>query len=528
MDINFITRRSQWSCRRFSGSRSAVSFEDRQTWTHDQLYSRINAYANALLSLDVSKGDRVGLLMHNGLEYWAIYLAAARIGAIAVRLNFRLTAEELDFIIKDSASTVLCFHSSFSQTLDGIRSKLPIRAYIALKNGDQQVPEWAHSWSLLDDADSSPPPCARPDPADSSMLMYTSGTTGKPKGALWSHSNTLWFTAMQALQWGLNENTVAMTTGPMYHVGAVEDLASATLAMGGHAVVLKSGGFSLRRVLEVIAYHRVTDIFLFPFMVSELAQMDEEEVARYDISSVKRIISGGDPLLPWATQVLQQRHPWIELNQVYGLTEGTPISACSTGEETLHHPDSVGRPMPFTEISLRTDNGEEVGTDQDGEIWVRSPVVCTSYWRRPEESEATFVDGWCRTGDLGRLAGDGLLCMSGRKKDMIRSGGENVYPAEVEDILMRQPGIREVAVIGVRDAVLMETVCAVVVPMDGASLEASSIISACRKHLAGYKCPKHVVFTDQLPRTPSGKLMKYKLRDQHSNLGNDSRDASRD
>jgi len=525
MDINFINRRSQWPCRRFSGTRPAVSFEDHQTWTHDQLCSHVNAYANALLSLNVSKGDRIGLLLHNGLEYWAIYLAAARVGAIAVRLNFRLTAEELDFVINDSDSTVLCFHTSFSETLNGIRSRLPIRTYVAFKNGEQPVPDWANSWSLFEDADDYPPLCERPDPDDSSMLMYTSGTTGKPKGALWSHSNTLWFTAMQAIQWGLTENTVAMTTGPMYHVGAVEDLASATLAMGGHAVVLKSRGFSIRRVLEVIAHHRVTDIFLFPFMVSELAQMDEEELAGYDISSVKRILSGGDPLLPWATQVLQQRHPWIELNQVYGLTEGTPISACSTGEETLRHPESVGRPMPFTEISLRDADGDEVGTDQEGEIWVRSPVVCKSYWRRPEASEDTFVDGWCRTGDLGRLNVEGLLCMSGRKKDMIRSGGENVYPAEVEDILMRQPGIREVAVIGVPDSALIETVCAVVVPMEGVSLEADQIINTCREHLAGFKCPKHVVFTDQLPRTPSGKLMKYKLREKHSTLGSGSRNS---
>jgi len=156
---------------------------------------------------------------------------------------------------------------------------------------------------------------------------------------------------------------------------------------------------------------------------------------------------------------------------------------------------------------------------------VRSPVVCKSYWRRPEASEDTFVDGWCRTGDLGRLNVEGLLCMSGRKKDMIRSGGENVYPAEVEDILMRQPGIREVAVIGVPDSALIETVCAVVVPMEGVSLEADQIINTCREHLAGFKCPKHVVFTDQLPRTPSGKLMKYKLREKHSTLGSGSRNS---
>lgn len=389
--------------------------------------------------------------------------------------------------------------------------------FIALEQEDAPVPHWAASWSVLD-GDTGNPPGPRPAQTYPAMLMYTSGTTGRPKGALWSHSNALWFAAIQALQWGFDQDTVAMTTGPMYHVGAVEDLTSSALAAGGHAVVLRSGGFSIYRVLATVERQTVTDLFLFPFMIYELAQLNVEEAEKYDLSSLKRILSGGDPLLPWATQVLQRRYPWIEISQVYGLTEGTPIAACSTGEETLSCPDSVGRPMPFTEISLRDDEGQQVATGAEGEIWIRSPVVCERYWQRPDASAETFVNGWCRTGDLGRLTEDGLLCISGRKKDMIRTGGENVYPAEVEDVLMRHPDVREVAVIAVPDARFIESVCAVVVPGNDAAI-AKDIIDHCRKHLAGFKCPKHVVFADELPRTPSGKLMKYRLRDDYHHLG---------
>lgn len=519
MDIGFLPRRSQWPCHRIPGTAPAVSFEHGETWDHDTLHRRVNACANALLARGVGAGDRVGILLYNALEYWAAYLGAARIGAIAVRLNFRLTAEELDFAISDSDCKVLCFHASLAPTLASIRDNLPVARWIALQDGNSAVPDWAEPGSVLAEASSADPDCARPGPSDPAMLMYTSGTTGRPKGALWNHANTLWFTAMQAMQWQLDENTVAMTTGPMYHVGAVEDVASAALAVGGHAVVLRSGGFDIRRVLDIVGHHRVTDLFLFPFMIYELAHMDADEAGRYDLSSVRRFVSGGDPLLPWATRVLQERYPWIEINQVYGLTEGTPIAAASTGAETLAHPDSVGRPMPFTEISLRDDDGTMVGPGEQGEVWIRSPVVCDRYWQRPDASAETFVDGWCRTGDLGRLTDEGLLCIAGRKKDMIRTGGENVYPAEVEDVLMRHEGVREAAVVAVPDARLIEAVCAVVVPVEGTSVTEDDVITHCRQSLAGYKCPRHVIFSDELPRTPSGKLMKYKLREANRDLG---------
>ena len=521
MDTGFITRRSQWPGARIQGHRPAVSFEDGETWSHDALRQRVNAVANGLLEQGIGSGDRVGILLYNTLDYWALYLATTRIGAIAVRLNFRLTADELTFAINDSGCRLLCFHASLGPTMEAVRPGVNVETWVVLDDDGTPWPDWAEPWSVLTSGSPDEPACPRPAPDAPAMLMYTSGTTGRPKGALWNHANTLWFTAIQAMQWHLDEDCVAMTTGPMYHVGAVEDLTSAALAVGGHAVVLKSGGFSIRRVLEIIQQRQVTDLFLFPFMIYELAQLDADEAARYDMGSVRRILSGGDPLLPWATDVLRQRYPWIEVIQVFGLTEGTPIAAASTGAETLAHPESVGRPMPFTEITLRDDHGKVVGPGEEGEIWIRSPVVCERYWNRPDATAETFVDGWCRTGDLGRLTDDGLLCIAGRKKDMIRTGGENVYPAEVEDVIMRHPGVREAAVIAVPDAKFIETVCAVIVPAPGADIDEQAVVQHCRQTLAGYKSPRYVVFTDELPRTPSGKLMKYRLREAHRSLGSE-------
>ncbi len=517
MDAGFIARRTGWPGSRIDPRQPAVSFGAGASWSYAELDDRVCRYANSLHARGVRKGDRVGILLFNCLEYWALYLAVMRLGAVAVRLNFRLAPEELAYALNDSGSRTVCFHASLAERVDPIRETVAAGEWIALADGDAPVPRWAHPWSVLEEGAAGEPDVPVPAADAPAMLMYTSGTTGRPKGALWNHANTLWFAAMQAMQWRLDEQTVAMTTGPMYHVGAVEDLTSAALAVGGHAVVLESGGFSIRTVLDIIAARGVTDVFLFPFMIYDLVQLDDGQPV--ELGSVRRILCGGDPLLPWAIQTINERYPWIELVQVYGLTEGTPIAAATTGEETRHAPESVGRPMPFTEISIRGESGEPVPAGEEGEIWIRSPVVCTEYWQRPDATAETFVDGWCRTGDLGRLNADGLLCIAGRQKDMIRSGGENIYPAELEDVLMRHEDVREVAIVGVPDPKFVETVCAVVVPRAGASLGEEEVIDFCRERLAGYKRPRHVVFVDALPRTPSGKLMKYVLRDTYRPLG---------
>ncbi len=516
MDTGYLTRHTQWDIRRTPPEAIAVAFEGGPSWSYSHLYEKSNSYSNVLLEHGVRPGDRVAMLLYNCIEYWPLYLGITRIGAIAVRLNFRLTAEELQYALSDSGSKILCGHVSLLRRLEGVKHDLPVTDYFALEdpNGEGGRPDWAFSWSVLDGGSSQEPSVVIPYSDDPAMLMYTSGTTGRPKGALWTHGNTAWFAAIQIMQWKLDSRTVSMVTGPMYHVGALEDLALPTIAAGGQVVIMKSTGFDIGRALELMVCHKVTDAVLFPFMIYAMLQRDD--LKSYDLSSLNRIYSGGDPVLPWAVEKLHELYPNVNFTQVYGLTEGTPIAACSSSKESWEHPDAVGRPMPFTEISLRDDQGQVVEPGQAGEIWIRSPVVCSQYWQKPEASAATFTDGWCHTGDLGVQMQSGLLSIAGRKKDMIRTGGENVYPAEVEDVLARHPDVREAAVIGVPDPRYIEIVCAVVVPEPDRSVDAEDIIGYTREHLAGYKCPRKVFFVDSLPRTPSGKVMKYMLRDAHT------------
>ena len=514
MDMGFLTRQVKWDSHRVDPSRPALSFENKETWTYEQLHARANRAANGLLEFGVAPGDRVGILMFNALDYWALYLGVTRMGAVAVRLNFRLTREELEYIICDSGCVILCADQDLLLRVEPSREALPVRQFFSHGDRPDELARWARPWSELWSDNDEEPAVPLPNPAAPAMIMYTSGTTGRPKGAVWSHANTAWFAAMQAIQWQLTPDRIGMTTGPLYHVGAIEDLAIALLAVGGHVVLTRSGDFSIRRTIEIIEHHRVTDVLLLPFMIYQIIEQGEFSDSSW--SSVKTILSGGDPVLPYAIEWVHEHLPSVEFVQIYGLTEGTPIAACSSGEDALSYPESVGRPMPFTEITIRDHKGAIVATGNGGEIWTRSPVVCQSYWQKATESSQTFVDGWCRTGDTGFVNDHGMLIVSGREKDMIRSGGENIYAAEVEGSLIRHPRIQDVSIIGIPDKKFTEVICAVIVRAQGASLTADEIIAYSREHLAGYKAPRKVVFVEELPRTASGKVLKYKLREQYS------------
>lgn len=513
MDLGFLTRQIIWDAHRVSSDQPALSFEKEETWTYGQLHARANSAANALLGLGVSTGDRVGILMYNALDYWALYLGITRIGAVAVRLNFRLAKDELDYAIKDSGAVVLCADSDLLERIEPVRHALPVRHFFSHGVRSEQLSAWAHPWDKLWSSNHGEPAVARPDPNSPAMIMYTSGTTGKPKGAVWTHANSSWFAAMQVIQWQLTGDRVGMTTGPMYHVGAIEDLAIALLSVGGHVVITRSGDFSMHRTVDIIRHHGVTDVLLWPFMIYQL--IEQVELSESSWSSVKNIISGGDPVLPYAIEWIHQRLPSVGFIQIYGLTEGTPIAACSTKDDTLNFPESVGRALPFTEISVRDDHGLVVPAGERGEIWTRGPTVCSEYWKNAEASEQTFIDGWCRTGDAGFVTDQGMLVVSGRSKDMIRSGGENIYAAEIEEVLIRHPSIRDVAIIGIPDPSFTEVVCAVVVSASPMTITAEEVIAFSRDHLAGYKTPRKVVFVDELPRTPSGKILKYRLREEY-------------
>ncbi|WP_047151309.1 class I adenylate-forming enzyme family protein [Aneurinibacillus tyrosinisolvens] len=513
MDVGYITRRNAQDLKTVEPSRCALKLESEASWTYGDLHRISNAYGNALLALGVKKGDRVGILLYNCLEYWALYFAAAKIGAIAVRLNFRLSSQEFEYALNDSETRVLCFHSSIADRIDPIRNSIQVEDYICLPYENHPSPEWSLPWEVLADGSTAEITEIKIEPSDPVMLMYTSGTTGRPKGALWTHANTLWFCAMQVMKWNLNAETVSMSAGPLYHVGAMEDVTLPTLLAGGTVVVVKSGGFSIDRIINVMEKENVSDCLLFPFMVYEM--LNSPQLVDSKLSKVHRIISGGDPIIPWAIEKLTERFPHIGLVQIYGLTEGTPIAASLDPGDARKKPHTVGKPMPLVEIKVVGEEGQMVGVGEIGEICIKSPSVSKEYWRKPEATAATFVDGWCHTGDLGKFDSDGYLSIAGRKKDMIRSGGENIYPVEIEDVLIRHPSVADVAVIGIPDPKYIESVCAVIVPKKGAQITEAEIIHFAAEQLASYKKPRKVVFINEIPRTPSGKIQKYVLKEAH-------------
>lgn len=514
MDVGLLTRKMANDLNPSNQGKIAIQEESGRSWTYSELHTLSNAYAHKLRELGVRKGDRVGILLYNCLEYFGLYFAAAKIGAVAVRLNFRLTSAELEYALNDSQTKVLCFHSNLSEQIEPVLQQVSVERYICLENADQALPSWSEPWSVFESGSTDEVEVGHVKLTDPVMLMYTSGTTGRPKGAIWTHDTTFWFSAIQSLRWKFTGEEIAMTTGPLYHVGAMEDIALPVMMMGGTVIITQSQGFEIGRILSVIEKENVTHCFLFPFMIYEM--LNHKELDKYQLKSLKTIYTGGDPLMPWALERLKEKYPELGVVQVYGLTEGQPIAAALEPEDAYTKGQTVGKPMPLTEIQIIDDHGMPLPVGEVGEIAIKSPGVSEGYWRKPEATMETFVNGWCKTGDLGVFDQDGYLTIAGRKKDMIRSGGENIYAAEIEDVLYRHPDVKEVSIIGIPDPKFIEAVCAVIVKKEGSNLTEEEVIDFCKEYLASYKKPKEVKFVDEIPRTPSGKVQKYLLRKQYS------------
>lgn len=515
MDISFFVRQSDAALARFSDSSAAVRFETGPAMTFGELRADAWRYANGLMELGVRPGDRVAVALYNSVDYWALYFAITRIGAIIVRVNFRLRGSELEFVLRDSGSSVVVAEPEILAEIEPYRETLGLTRAFANEEASDSRSWWRSLPSLRADS-AAEPAIERSAPDAPAMIMYTSGTTGLPKGVTWTHSSTTQWAGMQQIEWKFSEDSVTMATGPMYHIGALENYAMGTLASGGQVVVFGSRGFTIDRAVDVATRTGVTDMLMFPAMLQDLARLDEPTLA--GLHRLRRIFTGGDAVAPSLVEKLGRVLPHVELTQVYGLTEGTPMAVSSPAGLTRQRPDLVGRPFPFTEVSIRDDAGTELPPGESGEIWTRSPANSIGYWNRPDENARTFNDGWCRTGDSG-VIDDGYLRFVGRKKDIVRSGGENISPAEVEDILKQHPGVMDAAVVGVPHPRLVEAVAAVIVARADAAPTEDELIDYCGSRLAGYKKPRAVMFVDELPRTPSQKVQKFLLRERFASSG---------
>jgi len=487
-----------WPARRArkTPNRSALIHEDRLT-TYAQLDDRVNRLAQVLRRRGIRRGDRVAYLGPNHPAYLEALFAAGLIGAVFVPLNTRLTAPELRHQLDDSGSSLVLTArcAQIAQLADLGDAVEILRA---------EGPEYE---AML--ATATPEHQDEPvGPDDLCLIMYTSGTTGRPKGAMLTHGNMTWNCLNVLVDVDVSTDEVTLVSAPLFHIAALGMTCLPTLLKGG-TVVLESA-FEPARALSLVAQHRITCLFGVPAMYEMLA--DEPGWDQADLSSLRNLLCGGAPVP--ARTIRRYLDRGLAFVQGYGMTEAAPGVLLLDRRDVHDHAGSAGVPQFFTDVRIITPDGEPAGIGEPGEILVSGPNVIPGYWHRPQDSRAAFRDGsWFRSGDIATVDGDGYIRLVDRLKDMIISGGENIYPAEVEDALLEHPDIAECAVFGVPDEKWGEVGRAVVVLKAGRECDGAGLLAHLDGRLARYKIPKTVVFAESLPRSGAGKLLKAPLRE---------------
>jgi acyl-CoA synthetase (AMP-forming)/AMP-acid ligase II len=473
--------------------------------TFSQMNERCNRLVHALRKLGVEKGDRVAILAFNEPEYYDLFNAVAKMGAIMVTLNYRLAGPELQYIMEDSGAKVLIFSREFAEVVDSFRGDVPAERFIAIMD---DPPEWAVSYAAVTTGEPADEPEIAGGGDDTLAILYTSGTTGRPKGAELTHNGFFVTSDTLIATLGMPGDTFLIVL-PLFHIGALP------------GVILNSQ-FGLRsvlcrtldpvRFLELLGEEKVTAFGSVPQLLQILQMVPDFE--KYDWSSVEVILVYAAPVP--VTLLNEYAEAGIEVRQLYGLTECTGPAAVIDGEHALSKAGSCGLPMFYIDIRLVDEDGNDVEPEELGEVIMRSQNVMKGYWGKPEETARTIRDGWLYTGDIAKMDEDGYLYIMDRKKDMIISGGENIYPAEIEDFILSHPKVADVGVIGCPDEQWGEAVRAVVVVKEGEELTELEIIEYCKGNIGKFKIPRSVVFCEALPRTPTGKILKRVLRDEYN------------
>ncbi|MEM7764137.1 MAG: long-chain fatty acid--CoA ligase [Pseudomonadota bacterium] len=484
--------------------RTALIFEDTTT-TYADLANRVRRLAAGLSHYGVCRGDRVAYLGVNHPDFIDTMLAAWSIGAIFVPLNFRLTGPELAYMINDAGIHTLFVDDSLRPVIEPVRDDLCCRVFVA---AESDAPHWLSKQSL---SESYPPlqDLYHAGQHDTAVIMYTSGTTGKPKGAMLSHGNLFWNNAASALDIHIHGDDISLVAAPLFHIGGLNVTLLGALQNG--TVVVLHRAFDAGQALTDIEKHAVTVMFGAPAMFLFMAQQPQFDDT--DLSSLRMLIVGAAPVPRSLLEIYGKRN--VSLNQGYGLTETAPFVSFLTSEHLEAKMGSAGKPGLLGEILISDADGNAVPDGEVGEILYRGANVMQGYWNKPDAtSEAIDSKGWFHTGDAGYIDSDGFLFISDRVKDMVISGGENVYPAEVESVMFEHPAIAEVAVIGVPDEKWGEAVSAVVACHEGQSLNLEELRGFCDGKLARYKLPLRLFTVAALPRNPAGKVLKFELREQ--------------
>ena len=479
--------------------------------TYGALDRRSNRIVNALSELGLAKGDRIAFLSRNSHIYIEGILAAATGGFVLTTLNFLLKPDELSYILRHSGARVIFFQPEFAEAVGAIRSNCPELEYF-ISLGDPVNFAWDYSAFLAAASDKGPPVVVYED--DLLLLVYTSGTTGQPKGVMLNHRNVCTNVIDSARGVELSDDTVNLNVCPLYHVAATVFQTLTTYYLGGTSVTLDR--FDPVTVLETIEREKITYLFLVPTMLFRMLEVPDAD--RHDLSSLRRVGYGAAPMpLDRLKRAIALFGP--TLFQGYGLTESTAnivilgpeIHDLRAPARDLERLKSCGRAHSGHELSIMDDNGVEVPYREIGEICVRSDSVMAGYWRDPENTAKVIRDGWLRTGDMAYMDEERYIFIVGRRNDMIKRGGEKIYPQEIEDILFDHPAVLEAAVCGVADAHWGESPRAYIVVRPGYQVSDHDLLAHCADRLPRFKCPQGVVFLPELPKTSSGKITRTGL-----------------
>lgn len=487
--------------------------------TFAELDRLVDGTAAAMAQAGVAQGDRVALLSHNSWQFAVVAFAAARSGAVLVPLNFMLGPSELAFILDHSGAETLIAEDALCQTADralheaggGVVRRLAIAAAgQSAPDGWQDLAEWlqhAATPAYVHVADDDP-----------LRMMFTSGTEARPKGALLSSRSLMWQYVSCAIDGGMSSDDVDLHSLPLYHCAQLDCFLGPDVYLGATSVILP--GPDPAAILEAIEEHRVTKFFAPPTVwIGLLRSPDFDDT---DLSSLRKGYYGASAMPVEVLREIQERLPGVQLWNFYGQTEMAPLATILTPGEQLEHAGSAGRAGLNVETRIVDDEDRRVPAGTVGEIVHRSPHAMLGYYRDEAKTAEAFRNGWFHSGDLGHVDEDGRLYVVDRKKDMIKTGGENVASREVEEAVYELDGVAEVAVFGVNHPRWVEAVACVVVPKDGVTLTEGDVIAHARSRLAGYKTPKYVVIADSLPKNPSGKILKRQLRETHSGIATDA------
>ncbi|MFP4533596.1 MAG: class I adenylate-forming enzyme family protein [Desulfobacterales bacterium] len=470
---------------------------------YQQLNQRCNRFVNSIGQLGVGPGDRVAMLALNEPEFFDLYFGLGKIGAIMVPLNHRLAGPEIQYILNDCGAKVLIFGQEFASVVEAIKDEIPCEHLVALM---EIPPEYAISYQQLTAGAADTEPEITCGDEDTLTILYTSGTTGRPKGAELTHNGYFGTSVTLRATFGDIGEVVLMPL-PLFHIGG---LAPVPMCVHFGMKMVFQRAFEPKNFLELLGREKITWFGSVPAILMFLRQIPDFD--KYDWHTVKMALVYAAPVP--VSLIKEYAASGIEIRQLYGMTECTGPATVIDSENAIEKAGSCGPPFFHNEIRVVDLNGNEVGPNEMGEVLIAGTNLMKGYWNKPEATAETLKDGWLFSGDMGKMDEDGFLYIMDRKKDMIISGGENIYPAEIEDVLLSHPKIGDVAVIGFEDEKWGESIKAVVTIKEGEALTEEELIEWCQGKIGKFKIPKKVVFTDQIPRTPTGKILKRILRDQ--------------